>query len=408
MINIDLLLTIGISLITLICLVFILKQSIKQQTLLTLLREQSDKIYEQQKTQQHSLEKALTEQYHQLQHKLSEIQITQMKNIQDSVLKSMQDIRHQIQITLTDNAQVLRTSVTELTQQTKQQLTEISGHVDKKLTEGFEKTSETFTRIVERLTMIDAAQKKITELSTNVVSLQEILNDKRARGAFGEVQLSGLLHNVLPAESFQMQHTLSNGKRVDCLLLLPKPTGNVAIDAKFPLENYRKLSDINLDANTRKEAEQCFKQDIRKHIKDISEKYIIEGETADGAILFLPSESIFADLHAHYPDIVAFAQQARVWLSSPTTMMAILTTARSVLKDVATRKQVHIIQEHLGMLSKDFSRFEDRMEKLAKHIQQANQDVGEVQTSARKISNRFTRIEQVDLNEEIVLLDTAE
>lgn len=353
---------------------------------------------------QAKLEKLLNEHYHQLQHKLADVQVNQMQTIQDSVLKTMQDIRIQIQSTLTQNAKTLNDNIGELTQQTKKQLNDISGQVEKRLAEGFEKTSETFTKIVERLSIIDAAQKKITELSSNVVSLQEVLNDKRSRGAFGEVQLSALLHNVLPTETFKLQHTLTNGKRVDCLLMLPEPTGNVAIDSKFPLENYRISTNLESPQQVRKEAEQLFRQDIKKHIKDISEKYIIDGETSDGAIMFLPSESIFADLHAHYPDLVEHAQQSRIWLTSPTTMMAILTTARAVLKDVATRKQVHIIQEHLGFLAKDFTRFEDRMDKLAKHIEQANKDVNDVQTSARKITSRFTKIEQVELENETLAL----
>jgi len=343
------------------------------------------------------MDKQLSEHHHQLQHKLAEVQINQINHIQDAIFKTMQDIRHQINTTLAQNTKQLSNNMSDLTHQTKKQLNEISTQVEKRLSDGFEKTSETFTKIVERLTIIDSAQKKITELSTNVVSLQEILNDKRSRGAFGEVQLSALLYNVLPANAFSVQHTLSNGKRADCYIKLPKPTGNIVIDAKFPLENYKRLTDINLSQNERKEAESQFKLDIRKHIKDISEKYIIEGETSDGAIMFLPAESIFADLHAHYYELVELAHKSRVWLASPTTMMAILTTAKSVLKDVATRKQVHIIQEHLSMLAKDFNRFEVRMDKLAKHIQQANDDVDNVKKSATKISSRFSKIEKVQL-----------
>ncbi len=393
---------------------FVLKSTQASQQLISQLQielnhiqhknDQITKEIQQSTTEIHALksqlEKQLTEQHHQLQYKLAEAQATQIKTIHDTLLQQMQDIRHQINLTLTQNTQSLNENITQLTQQTKKQLLEISGQVDKRLNDGFEKTSETFTKIVERLTIIDSAQKKITELSTNVVSLQEVLNDKRSRGAFGEVQLSGLLHNVLPSDAFILQHTLSNGKRADCLLKLPEPTGNIVIDAKFPLENYKKLTDVNLSTSDKKISEQNFKQDIRKHIKDISEKYILPDETSDGAIMFLPAESIFADLHAHYYDLVEFAQAAKVWLVSPTTMMAILTTARSVLKDVATRKQVHIIQKHLGMLSKDFTRFEDRMEKLAKHIQQANDDVDDVKKSATKISSRFTKIEKVQLARE--------
>lgn len=343
-------------------------------------------------------------QFHELQLKLADIHLTQIQHIQDSILKTMQDIRHQIHTTLLQNTQHLTDNVTLLTKQTKAQLAEISGQVDRRLTQGFDKTAETFAKILERLSIIDAAQKKITELSTNVVSLQEILNDKRTRGAFGEVQLNTLLHNVLPKEAFELQYTLSNGKRIDCLLILPPPTGKVPIDAKFPLENYKIAIDHAQSLESRKIAEQNFKQDIRKHIKDISEKYIIDGETADGAIMFLPSESIFAELHANHPDLIDYAQKSRVWLCSPTTMMAILTTACAVLKDVATRKQVHIIQEHLGLLAKDFTRFEERMDKLAKHIQLANKDVDEIHASARKISSRFSKIEKVQLQEEEVQL----
>jgi DNA recombination protein RmuC len=388
--------------------IFLLKEDIQKNfAALHLVTHQLEQLqkqqqhYQQQYVQSYNqLETKIIHQYHELQHKLTDIHLNQIQQIQQAILKTMQDIREQIQTTLTQNSRHLSENITLLTQQTKHQLNDISHHVEKRLAEGFDKTSETFIKILERLSIIDAAQKKITELSSNVVNLQEILNDKRSRGAFGEVQLNTLLHNVLPAEACKLQHTLSNGKRIDCLLLLPKPTGNVPIDAKFPLENYKVAMDFTQTDEARKTAEQLFKQDIRKHIKDISEKYIIEGETSDGAIMFLPSESIFAELHANYPDLIEYAHKSRVWLCSPTTMMAILTTACAVLKDVATRKQVHIIQEHLGLLAKDFSRFEGRMEKLAKHIQLANKDVDEIHASAKKITSRFTKIEKVQLQDE--------
>jgi Uncharacterized protein conserved in bacteria len=276
-------------------------------------------------------------------------------------------------------------------------LREISGQVERRLAEGFEKTTATFTDVVKRLALIDEAQKKITDLSSNIVNLQEILADKRARGAFGEVQLSVLLHNVLPQENFALQHTLSNGKRVDCILFLPEPTNNITIDAKFPLENYQKLSNPNLSEDERSAAQQQFRLDIRKHIQDIAEKYIIPGETSDGAIMFIPAESVFAEIHGHYPELIEFSHRSKVWLVSPTTLMAILTTARAVIKDAATRKQVHIIQEHLVVLGKDFERFQERMDNLAKHIDQAHADVEAVHKSAKKISSRFNSIEQVEL-----------
>ena len=199
-----------------------------------------------------------------------------------------------------------------------------------------------------------------------------------------------------------MQATLSNGKRVDCLLKLPSPTGDVPIDAKFPLETYKKMVDVNLNESDRLSLASQFRRDIKTHIRDISDKYLINGETSDGAVMFLPAEAIFAEIHAHFPDLVEESQRARVWIVSPTTLMAVLTTARSVLKDDATRKQVHVIREHLRELADDFSRFQQRMEKLSTHIRQAKDDVDRVNISAQKISGRFQKIEQVDLHIEDV------
>jgi DNA recombination protein RmuC len=279
-------------------------------------------------------------------------------------------------------------------------LTEISGQVETRLNKGFEKTNETFTDVVKRLALIDEAQKKITELSSSVVSLQEVLNDKRSRGAFGEAQMMLQVRNALPENCFEEQYKLSNGARVDCMLFLPEPTGNLAIDAKFPLDSYKTMMDPDIAQSDRLLAERQFKQDIKKHINDIADKYIIPGETSDGALMFIPAEAVFAEIHAHQPDLVEESQRRRVWMVSPTTMMAVLTTARAVLKDSATRKQVHLIQEHLIKLSTDFDRFRKRMDSLSKHIQQANKDVEEVNTSARKISSRFEKIEKVELQDE--------
>jgi DNA recombination protein RmuC len=284
-----------------------------------------------------------------------------------------------------------------LTSTTDSRLKEISGQVEQRLSEGFQKTTETFSRVLEHLTRIDEAQKKITELSSNVVSLQEVLTDKRSRGAFGEVQLAGLVANVLPESAYELQATLSNGTRVDCLLRLPDPTGNVPIDAKFPLESYQRMTDFDLAESDRAQAARQFRLDIRHHISAIADKYLIPGETAEGAVLFLPAEAIFAEVHAHFPELVQEAQRRRVWLVSPTTLMAVLTTARAVLKDDATRRQVHIIQDHLRRLGADFQRFQLRMDNLAKHIAQAHKDVEQVHTSARKISSRFDKIDNVQV-----------
>ncbi len=292
--------------------------------------------------------------------------------------------------------QVITQTLTRHTEEVSSRLKEINQHVERRLSEGFEKTTATFTDIVKRLALIDDAQKKLTELSSNVVSLQEILVDKRSRGAFGEVQLKSLIQNILPPDHFSFQHSLSNGTRADCMLFLPEPTGNVAIDSKFPLENYQTMTNYQTQDADRKKAQQSFKADIKKHIGDIASKYIIPGETAEGAILFIPAEAVFAEIHAHFPELVELAQRSNVWMASPTTMMAILTTARAVLKDSATKKHIHVIQQHLRELSEDFGRFEIRMNQLAKHIDQAHHDVQQVHTSAKKITSRFMQIEQAE------------
>ncbi len=329
--------------------------------------------------------------------RFDERQIDALKVLQDTLHKGTQDNRHQLKEALADSAKELGARVELLTQTTENKLKEINQQVEKRLSDGFEKTNETFHDVIKRLALIDAAQQKITELSSNVVSLQEILNDKRSRGAFGEVQLSALIRNMIPEQHFSFQHLLSNQKRVDCMLFLPEPTGNIAIDAKFPLENYKLLSDVNLPESDRAQAERKFKLDIRKHIQDIAEKYIIAGETADGAVMFIPAEAIFAEIHAKHPDLVAMAQQAKIWIVSPTTMMAVLTTVRSVLKDAATKKQIHEIQKHLRMLASDFERFQGRMDSLAKNIAKAHSEVEQVHISSKKITSRFVQIEQAEL-----------
>ena len=288
-------------------------------------------------------------------------------------------------------------------------LQEIGGKVSERLDEGFKKTNETFANVMARLATIDEAQKKIDGLTVNMVSLQELLGDKRSRGAYGEVQLEGLVRNVLPPDSFKMQHTFENDTRVDCALFLPQPTGTVAVDSKFPLENYHKMFDSSLSETAQNLAEKQFKLDVKKHVDDIAAKYIIPNVTSDGAVMFIPAEAVFAEIHAYHPEIIDYAMNKRVWLVSPTTLMAVLNTARAVLKDVEMRKQVHIIKDELGKLGKDFERFDVRMKKLADNIRQANDNAQEVHKSSQKISRRFAQIERVELsNEPVDLLDVVD
>lgn len=380
----------------------IMAQLQQMQTNQTSILEQHSKLEKTMLNHGNELRMQLEKQYNEHREKFAKQQLENLTILQDSIHKNLNQIQQHISETLERQTKTMDEKIVKLTIDTKQRLQEISGEVNKRLSEGFEKTTATFTDVVKRLALIDAAQKKITELSSNVVSLQEILSDKKARGAFGEVQLNGLIQNMLPTSNYKFQATLSNDKRVDCLLDLPEPTGKVAIDAKFPLESYRVMTDPNTSPADQKAASNQFKLNIRKHIQDIASKYIINGETSDGAIMFIPAEAVFAEIHSQHSDLVEYAYQSRVWLASPTTMMAILTTARAVLKDQATRKQVHIIQEHLTVLGKDFTRFEKRMDNLARHIAQANDDVKDVNTSARKISSRFGKIEKVELalNEE--------
>ncbi|MDB5800935.1 MAG: hypothetical protein JWL63_1874 [Rhodocyclales bacterium] len=297
-------------------------------------------------------------------------------------------------------AALQQTATTEaLTRTMNERLDAITGVVNQRLDEGFKKTNETFANVMARLATIDEAQKKIGDLTVNVVSLQELLGDKKARGAFGEVQLEALVINSLPPDAYEFQAQLSTGVRADCLLRLPEPTGRVAVDSKFPLENYHRMFDSATPEVERNAAGSLFKQDIKRHVDAIANKYIIAGETADGAVMFVPAEAVFAEIHAYHPDLVSYAQNKRVWIVSPTTLMAVLNTARAVLKDVETRKQIHVIKDALGKLSKDFSLFDTRMKKLADHIRLAHEDVQDVHTSSRKISGHFAKIESVQLED---------
>lgn len=356
------------------------EQNRQFQNIEAILRETRDSQLKNLAEMQGKFEQRFGEMQHSIEKRLGEMGQTSIEKMADSN-KEMQKLLHE-------------------------RLNEISGQVEKRLNKGFEKTTETFIDVVKRLAIIDEAQKKITELSSNVVSLQEVLSDKRSRGAFGEVQMAALVRNMMPENHFSLQHSLSNGTRVDCMLFLPEPTGNLAIDSKFPLDSYKRMMDNELAESDRLSAERQFRQDVKKHIKDISEKYIIAGETSDSAIMFIPAEAVFAEIHAHQSELVEESHRKRVWMVSPSTLMAVLTTVRAVLKDEATRKQVHLIQEHLVGLSKDFGRFKSRMDDLSKHIRMANDDVNKVNTSAQKISNRFEKIEKVELDDQdIELLD---
>ncbi|MFO1079900.1 MAG: DNA recombination protein RmuC [Reyranellaceae bacterium] len=265
-------------------------------------------------------------------------------------------------------------------------------------------TGQLVTDLRERLARIDEAQKKIAELGTQVVSLQEVLSNKQARGAFGEVQLNDLVQGILPPQAYAFQSTLSSGVRADCLLKLPNPPGPIVVDAKFPLESYRALRAVAAgDTIGLQTAQRAFQQAIRKHIADIRDKYIVPGETAESALMFLPSEAVYAELHANFTGLVEESYRARVWIVSPTTLMATLNTVRAVLKDVRMREQAGEIQKTVGLLLDDVRRLGDRVEKLKGHFSATEKDLRDVEISTVRITTRGQRILDVDLGEESAL-----
>ncbi len=277
--------------------------------------------------------------------------------------------------------------------------------VAERLDQSEKATGQIVTDLRERLVRIDEAQRKIGELSTQVVSLQEVLSNKQARGAFGEVQLNDLVQNTLPPQAYEFQCTLASGARVDCLLNLPNPPGPIAIDAKFPLESYSALRAVTAgDTVALQAAQRAFQQAIRKHIADIRDKYIVAGETAESALMFLPSEAVYAELHANFTGLVEESYRARVWIVSPTTLMATLNTVRAVLKDVRMREQAGEIQKTVGLLVDDVRRLGDRVDKLKTHFAATEKDLRDIDISADRITRRGQRILDVDLDEEPAVL----
>ena len=266
------------------------------------------------------------------------------------------------------------------------------------LQQSTDKTAETIKDLRERLAKIDVAQQKISHLSEQVVSLQEVLSNKQARGAFGEIQLNDLVKSILPPSAYEFQCVLSNQKRADCVLKLPNPPGTIVIDSKFPLESYQALRNANSERE-KIEAERFFKASVLKHIKDIAEKYIIAGETAESALMFLPAESIYAELYTNFTDVVEVSYRSKVWIVSPTTLMATLNTVRAVLKDATMREQAGVIQKEVGTLVEDICRLDDRVESLSKHFEQAAKDIGDIRISSSKISRRIDKIEDIELGE---------
>jgi DNA recombination protein RmuC len=287
---------------------------------------------------------------------------------------------------------------TSMLQLMEKRLADVQLQMNENLQGSARRTAHSLGELQQRLTAIDKAQENITKLSGDVLSLQDILSNKQTRGAFGEIQLNDIVSKALPSDSYTLQATLSNGRRADCLIHLPNPPGPIVIDSKFPLEPYEALRNANTDWELNEAARQ-LRTAVKKHIKDISEKYIIEGETADGALMFLPSEAVYAELHANFSELVREGFSARVWIVSPTTCMATLNTMRAILKDARMREQAGAIRRELGLLYQDVDRLGTRVENLDRHFAQAAKDVTEIKISADKASKRARRLDNFDFEE---------
>lgn len=296
-------------------------------------------------------------------------------------------------------AERLQAQERALSKAVEERLAELAKRLDEGMQAASHRQATSLHELRERLVVIDSAQKTITELSAQVVSLQDVLSNKQARGAFGELQLSDLVKNVLPPSAYEFQAAIGEGRRVDCLLKLPNPPGAIAVDAKFPLESWHLLRQAKTDAE-RVAAGRAFGTAILKHVRDIAEKYIVPGETAESALMFLPSEAVYAELHASFPDVVEKSYRAKVWIVSPTTLMATLNTIRAVLKDARMREQAGVIQKEVALLLGDIVRLDDRVAALGKHFDQANEDIRQIRISTDKVAKRADRIEEVQLGDD--------
>ena len=276
----------------------------------------------------------------------------------------------------------------------------INEKVNERIDENFEKTNKTFTSVLERLSKIDEAQKKIDNLSSDIISLQSILTDKKTRGIFGEINLNHIMANVFGENNkkiYQLQYQFDNTTIADCVLFAPEPLGTIAIDSKFPLENYQIMVDKNNAPEIRVQAERLFKADVKKHIDAISSKYIIPGVTSDQAIMFLPAEAIFAEINAYHQDLLQYAYKKRIWITSPTTLISTLTTIQVIIKNMERDKYAKVIHQELKLLDVEFKRYKDRWDKLYRSIETVSKDVRDIHTTTDKITKRFDSINQVEI-----------
>ena len=325
---------------------------------------------------------------------INESNITErLGKLEVSMMKELGDFK-------SDISRNLNKDFTALNEQLERRLIAINERVNERLDQNFEKTNKTFMNVIERLSKIDEAQKKIETLSTDIVSLQSILTDKKTRGIFGEVNLKHILTSVFGERNdniFRLQYTLSTGVIADSVVFAPEPLGTIAIDSKFPLEHYQLMVDKKLTPDLRENYERLFKQDMKKHIDAISSKYIIPGETANQAILFLPAEAIFAEINDYHQDIIDYAYKKKVWITSPTTLISTLTVVEMIIKNIERDKYTSIIHEELNKLGLEFARYKERWDKLARSIQTVNKDVENVSITTDKITKKFETINKVEV-----------
>ena len=324
----------------------------------------------------------------------SEINVTEkLGKFETTMTKDIADFK-------IDFSKNLRDDFDKLNEQIETRLNKINDKVNERLDVNFEKTNKTFNNVLERLTKIDEAQKKIDGLSTEIVSLQSVLTDKKTRGIFGEVNLSYILSSIFGENNtkiYELQHHMSNSFIADAILYAPEPLGTIAIDSKFPLENYQKMTDKTLSSSERDAAAKLFKSDVKKHIDAIASKYIIEGETTNQAIMFLPAEAIFAEINAYHSELLSYSYERRVWITSPTTLMSSLTIIQMIIKDNERNKYAKTIHTELNKLSEEFSRYRQRWDKLSRSIETVNKDINDINITTDKITKRFDSINKVDI-----------
>ena len=323
---------------------------------------------------------------------VNESNITErLGKLETDMVKELGGFKSEINKSLTDDFNGLSDRIDN-------RLNLINDKVNERLDQNFERTNKTFTSVLEWLSKIDEAQKKIDVLSSDIVSLQGVLTDKKTRGIFGEVNLKHILYNVFGEGDnnvYKLQYTLSNGTIADCVLFAPEPLGLIAIDSKFPLENYQNMVDRNNP--NRSIYEKKFKMDMKKHIDAIASKYIIPSETTDQAILFLPAEAIFAEVNAYHQDIIDYAYSKRVWICSPTTLISTLTTLQIIIKNIERDKYTKVIHQELKLLDVEFKRYKDRWDKLSRSIETVSKDVKDIHTTTDKITKRFNSINDVEV-----------